>query len=513
VALKKTQALAAIKNYDEALELLTRLENQTASADARVELFTQEGTLRLAKGDAAGAWEAFKKATQLDPQWINLDVEGCENMARAAMLTGNLGPARTYVEFINRNFVHREDDKKIQLGLLFAEIQLRQGDLKNAEDNYASLFSLLRDSPKGLPILKQILDKRPQDLVNGEGHYCMLLWHRGQIPQAMAELDRSYQQCLREGVSHDDLQGPIESIVPSFMEYAVRKSRPFDVVTVWKLYGNIIKTNPLRWRCMIPLAESLERTELPREALTVIDQLKQESRLTAPVLDSPWLKLREARLRIKLGEVQQAIPILEGLLGGCHDAELTAQTYGQLAEAYRLSNRLLEAAQAFQSLANLPGITPTERGNALLQAGDIFMRKGMTVQAIELSLEGLIFEKELLEKSKEPGWDLGTGTALRLQLAKAYAAHADDKRARIVLEDILQRPELLADVKSEARLMLGDSLLKLGRKGEAIRIYQAAVEDGGTAANLWKDAAGQRLKTIDWDRAHPLWKINPNSGS
>lgn len=506
--LLKVQALTAKRAYDDALALIAKLQGEVTKLDTRVELFTREGTIRMTKGDAPGAWAAFQKANQLDPQWINLDVDACENMARAAMETGHLDQARSYIEYITKYFTHRDDDKRMRLLLLFAEVQTRQGDIKSAEESYATILSSLRDSERGNAIMKQMMMLESSDLIKSESQYCMLLWRRGKVNQAMRELNRSYQDCLRGGLTADQLQAPIESIVPTFMDFAVRTDRPFEAVSAWRTFAPLIKNPAARRRCLIPLAEALEKLKFPREALGVIRQIKALDPPPADAsLSDPCMSLQEARLNLALGQPVRAIPILERLLGKTSDPTYTMEACEQLSEAYKQNNQPLEAAQAYQSLANTPGIAATRRGTALLKAGEIFMQRSMPVQAVEIGLKSLIFEKEVLDQNKGNGWDAQTGSNLRLMLARAYTAREDYARARIILGDLLRRPALSAEDKAQARLMLGDGALRLGHPQEALQIYQQTDQDDATPP-LWKNAARDRLKTFDWDRDHPQWTIN-----
>jgi hypothetical protein len=485
--------------------MVAALDQQATDTETRLALRLREGSIRLDKGDAAGALASYEEASKLDPKWIDLDLEGGSAMARAALAAGRLDRARALAESMINDASYQNEDQRVQLALLYADILARQGDLSTAEEMYAKLLIEVGQTPKGAAIQKKMMDLHPQDMIEGVGHYCTLLWRRGQIRPAMAELNHAYQQSLRGGVSTAPLAEAIEQIVPSFMEDAVPSGHASEALQAWNAYGQSIKSPTQARRCALALADALEALGLDEVALDHTIQLRQE---TPPGEGSTAarLALKQARLLNKLERPAEALPLLETLDGSCKDPALLAQIDQQLATACLKTGQPLEAAQVWQNLSRRPGVAPKAAGEALAHAGELFLDQGLPVQTLELGLQGLLLEKQWLEQPAVGAWDPATGNALRLMLARAYQARGDFLRAMIVLDDASKRSGLTRDEKAQATLMMGDCRRRLGQGEAAVQAYQALAGDPG-APGPWRASAGQWLKVLAWDRDNPQWKI------
>ena len=509
--LLKIQTLGALRDYGQALALGQGIEQKISDPGSLVKFYVQEGTIRLDQGDAEGAWGAFEKATAVDPKWTSMDPAGCENMAKAALQSNRLAQAREYLEYLNQSFPHRGDSEAIKLSLLYADVLARQGDTATAEATYAELLIGLGATNQGAAIQKRMLQLHPDVMTEGEGRYCMLLWRQGKIKEAMKELNRAYQQCLREGIPTTSLDPLVSTILPPFMERSAALKQSLEVVQGWRIYNHTIKDLKVRRRCQKPLADALEDLGLYRDAIDLIEQLRQDS-VTSTSLASSDLDLQEARLHRLKGSPKKAIPLLEGVLALNSEPAMEQSIYQELAKVYLANGQPLEAAQAYQSLANTAGVDSPAMGDALLQAGEIFLKQGMPMQTIELALKALIYERQMHEQMSEAGWPASTGIALRLILARAYLAREDTAREAIILEDILKQPKLTKEEKAQARLMLGDAYRMMGRTIEAEQIYQEQAGDDKTP-EPWRGTASQALKVIQWNREHPQWKVKDQTAS
>lgn len=501
--LMRIACLERMRRYPQALQLIAQAGAQTSSTAQRASLLVKEGTMRTGMGDYAGAWEAYKRATEIDPKWISLDMEGGKSFARTALETNHLTDARIAVEFIIDSF--SSDEEKVRLLLLYAEILVRQGDLRTAEDIYYTMLRNIERTAKGAEVRKKMLSLYPNEMLDGQGRYCTLLAREGKVAEAMSELNKAYNTYLREGGPVDRLDPAMQVVVPLYMEYAMAHRNPYEVVKIWKYFGHsAAKNEPLRRRCLAPLADALEALDLNKEALQIVSELR-EDRPTSGTASPLDLAIQDARLRLKNGSPERAAQLLEDLQTMDGGPDRQAAIGELLVEAYQKANRPLEAAQALQALAEAPGVAPARRSEALLQAGEIFLERKMPAQTVELGLKCLLREKQELEKAQAQEGDPPDpvrANALRLLLARAYQASGDMARERVVLEDFLARPGITPEQKTRAEIMLSDNQRLSGQLDDVERLYQAVKGDAAADAD-WRKAADQMQRMLDWNRRHP----------
>jgi predicted Zn-dependent protease len=321
----------------------------------------------------------------------------------------------------------------------------------------------------------------------------------------MAELHRAQQQGIRNGLDTRGLEPLMEKIVPPFMAEAIEDRRPFDAVQAWRLYGGKLRDVAVRNRCQRPLATALASLGLNREAMEIIKRLKQAG------MEDPGLARIEAEMLLEQGDAAEAVELLEPLASARQDAERAA-TLRLLARANERLNRPLAAAQALQALARTPGLEPDELGETLMRAGNLFTRQGMPVQAIELGLQGLVYEREQAKRSPTAGWKPTVGNGLGLMLARAYATRNDVGRSALVLNALLARPWLTPEQTAEARWMLARADAQLGRQKESAATLTQLIKDEKTPA-LWRAAATDAQALNTWDEKNPTWAMNPVAAS
>lgn len=496
----RIQALESLHRYDAALAALKLALEHAATTSEKANLMIREGCIKTVSKDYKGAWTSFHEANRLSPNWLASNMEAAKSVTRTAMEVGQLDQAlQTVTYLINSQYF--ADEELWNLTLLYAEILTRQKDLKMAENVYFLLFRKAAQTAKGIDVRKKMLEIYPNDLVDSEGRYCMVLVEKGKIPQAMNELNRAYIEALHDGAPATRLEPAMQLVVPLYLDYAVAHDMPIEAINTWKYYSHATSSAPLRRRCLAPLADAFEKLELYDEALPLIRELRGD-RPTNGTATPPELLLQEARLEVRLKNPARGIPLLEGLQQTGFAPQRQLELYDLLADAYLKAGRPLEAAQALQTLADIGGCPPSRRNEALCQAGEIFLGKGMPRQTIELGLKGLIFEKQALEKSANATDNAAGGHALRLMLAKAYLACGDPARQRIVLEDLLRRPGLPVEQKTLAEIMLSNNQRQNGQLPDVEQLYQAIKNDPAADAD-WRKSADQMQRIMDWNRRHP----------
>lgn len=499
------QSLEAMHNYDQALTAIKSAIAQTSATGQQVKLLVKAGDILAAKADYPAAWASYQQASTLDPKFLNLYVKSGLGLVRTALETGHLEEAKAAV-LITFNFY--EDEDLVNLSLLYAEVLRRLGNVDAAEEAYFTTLRSIETRPNGPEILQRMYKRYPDELLAGESRYGMLFLQTGQVRESMAELKRAYDTAQREGLPLARLETAFQSVLPIFMEQSVSRDRPSDAFEAWRAYHHLATSDTLRRRCLFPLARALEKLNLYTDALKVVRELR-ENTTTSDTVAPGDLALQEGRLLLKSGAAAQAVPLLEELQRQEPDGERQTALYALLAEAYLKANMSLEAAQALQSLAALPGVPIDRRIDNLRQAGEIFLQNAMPVQSIELGLKGLLQEKQAQEKPSPPTLDPAGGNALRLMLAKAYQAHGEVNRQQIVLDDLLRRPGVTPEQKAEIQILLSGSQRQEGRISDAEEIYKAVAADPAAEAN-WRDSATQMQKMIEWNRKHPDQLIDLN---
>ncbi len=487
-----------------ALDVLAKLTPQLADDAGRLRALLLRGRAQVALQRPEEAWQTFREALALDPQWINVERDALEALVEAAIATDRLELARQYIEFLNSSFTFENDERRLRLVLLYADVLARQGDEKTAVSVYNKILARLGDSAKGAEIQRRLYRNYPGDVTAGERNLCRLLFQRGQLVEAMRELDRAWRQCLREGIDVGPLADAARDILPPFMERQQAMGHDYDVMQAWRLYGRVIADSATRRRCWRPLAASLDKLGLTTEALRTIDELlrlgvdseAEERRLVAAA----------ARLRLEQGDPQSALSDFETLLEQPIDESLRLEVTRNLARAYQLLDRPLEAAQTWQLVASSPYAAPSLVGHALTEAGRIFLDSGMHEQSLELALKGLVYEKQSADAKAPAPWEAAVSLALRLQLARSYEAAGDDARMTIALEDLLARPGLDPSTMAPARLMLAAGRRRLGQPQEALSLYEKVAADR-TTPEPWHTFAQVTLRALRWDLTHPAWPI------
>ena len=469
-----------------------------------------EGQALVMQDKFQEAWDRFGQADMLFQDWEALRPDPAELKARAALHLEKYQQAREILENISINFPYREQDKRIRAGLLYIEVLARQGDVIKAEQFYYDIFHNMAETPRGREILEELYRLHPHELLDGQGHYCKLLMRQGKIREAMKELDRAYNQCLKEGVGTQGLEPVIEVVVPAYLEHASQAGNNYDIVQIWWLYGRQIADKDTRLHCQGLLAQAYENLGLNSEALHLTEQLR--GALPSPSLPSPVeMNLRQSRLLIKNGRIKEAIPGLESLVPEARDWPTLQEVYGLLAEAYADNGQDLESAQAWQTLSQTPDLPPEKLGRALINAGEVFLDHGMTTQTLELGLKGLIHEKELVERTAADAaiadpWGNSTGQRLRSMLGKTYCERGDYGRAIIVLGDLLAQPDLAGEERSGVMMQLADCHRHVGELTQALDLYEQLAGSDKTPP-IWRKTATQWRDNIRWNLDHPGWAI------
>lgn len=503
--LMRIQALDSLRRYQSALVAVQEALKTSATNSERANLYVREGNIKTSMGNYTGAWDSFVEATRANPEWLPSNLDGAKALARAAMESGRYDYARKTVTYLIDSKYFAEEEQW-NLTLLYAEILTRQKDLKFAEEVYFVLFRMAQ-TEKGKDVRRKMLAVYPNDLVDSEGRYCILLVMQGKVPQAMNELNRAYFEALHDGAPAERLAPAMQVVVPLYLDYAVAHDMPIEAINTWKYYSHATSSAPLRRRCLAPLSAAFEKIELYNEALPLVRELRHDLATTTSTLSALDLEIAEARLEIKLKNPGAAIPLLEGIQQARTAPEHQGELYELLADAYQKSGRPLEAAQALQSLADIGGIALARRNEILCQAGEIFLGKGMPRQTIELGLKGLLFEKQALEKASGLGDDAAGGYALRLMLAKAYLATGDLARQHIVLEDLLRRTGLSVEQKTLAEIMLSNNQRQTDQLSDVEQLYQTIRNDPAADAD-WRKSAEQMQRIMDWNRRHPDQQID-----
>jgi tetratricopeptide (TPR) repeat protein len=499
-ALLKARLLALVGQENEALRLLERLDKQDLGIAEQVEVAKLIGAVRLQTGDAEGAWKSYERATALDPGWTNLDFGNWEKLAIAARDTGHYRQAASHVQELLRNYGNRDKSENYKLLLLHAELLERLGDTDVAEQTYATVLREFGKSLSGAEIQSKTRKQFPLEVLQSEGRYCMILWRRGKYAQAMGELHRTHNHCLREGIDPKPLQPIIETVLPDFMRSALEENQPFETAQAWRLYNHFVEAPKQREACLDPLGEGLERLGLYPEAL----QLMHQHRGAQPTAERV---LREGRLLLVAGEVEKARVLLEKPLPTLATRTQQAEADFLLAKVYGRLGEPLQAAQAFQAVAENPHAPIEDRGTAFLTAGNLFLDAGLPLQSIELGIKAIMLEGDA-RNNDPPAWNAATGNALRLMLAQSYLARGDTPRGDILLEYYLARPEGSAGDRAMARLLAAQTRRRLGRLEDAIAHCQAVLDNEATP-RLYADQARTLIKLLAWDKDHPRWAIFP----
>ena len=511
VELLRVQALRAARKTNPALKQIQALLAGAAlpngvelSNEQRVELLLDRGDILTETGQFEAAWQAYQEARKIDPAWLSLNPDSGELMALAAAEIGELTTARQTLEYINQHFSYREDERKVALALQFADVLERLGDLDAAEGTYAALLAELGDTPKGAAVERRMLKVFPDRVVGGETRYCRLLWRRGKLTQAMTELDRVWNLCLREGISTEPLRELVGKIVPDFIAFCARHDQPFAAVQAWNLYQASIGNSAARQSCMPPLIESLALLNLNDEALRQL--LLYEQHATADAEDSARLALLKAQLLSRLERTVEAIELIEKNLARIDDPDQSAKALRLLAEAYSAEDRPLEAAQAWQALAEVNPADSTTVGEASLRAGEIFLEQAMPLQAMEIGLKALFHEQQHLDQGLPVTWAPEVRDGLLLMLAKAYRARGDQQRALILLDEYLARPSITAGEAAFARRMVAECHREAGRLDASRAAYEAILADERAPAP-WPQIARRALDELSWNEQNPQWSI------
>ena len=508
----KARTMSEMGQNEQALKLTPVLASKATTTDDKVKAHLLAGAIQLKMGNYEASWKDYQVANELDPEWMQLD-QGMENfgsMIKAAMEAGDLDAAFRYSQYLKAflNQSNVEGDEFYRFGVLFADILDRMGDSETASDTYRLFLKEFEKNPTGAAVQQTVFRDHKQIQVESEQRYCMLLWRQGKVREAMAELARAYDQCIREEIDLEPLLPLVETILPTFMREAIANRQYFDSARAWQYYGHKIPSDGTRLECLALLVEAFEGLGLDEDALKLVTLLiKEGPSPNLPPMEQ--LRITEADLYIKTNRAASAIPDLEKLVDSVNDPDLKIRTYRSLARAYLENDQTLEAAQALQTLAAMPNVDAPLLGESLLQAGSIFLDRGMAQQATEVGLKCLILEKQRLEQGLDSGWSATTGNSIRLMLARSYIGRRDFVRSAIMLDDLLDRPNLAPENRAMAQTMLGESLRRSGRLTEASKVYASAIKPD--VPQLLQDNARRELKILEWDRDHPQWRVGPEA--
>ncbi|MEN6626561.1 MAG: hypothetical protein ABFD69_10070 [Candidatus Sumerlaeia bacterium] len=504
-SLLAARTMIAERHFGDALALLDSIDPRLLDGPTNLQAALCRGMAFVGSGLNDRAWQSFEEATRIDPQWTRSEPDSLEALVEAALSTGRLDQARKYIEFMNDVFGADRDDRRMRLLLLYAEVLAAKGDEQTAIEAYNQILVRLGQTAKGAEVQRRLLAMHPESIVRGEQRYCLLLWQRGEIQQAMIELDRAWKQCLREGIDTRPLEDAARSILPSFMELALQTGHPYDAMEGWRLYGHCIGKPEDRRRCFRPLLDAFEHLGLYHEALRTI-QLMEDGGAGPNDPASLRFAIQAARINYRLGDYVLTISRLEGILAEDLPDDLRRDAYEYLARSYAAAGRPLDAAQAWQLLASTPGLDSNLLAAALTESGHLFLHAGMPLQTIELALRGLVNEKQSVAAGREP-WPVKTSIDLRLMLAQAYSEKGDLPRATIAVEDLLAQNELQPEIQAQARLLLASCRKRLNQTREALEVYESVAKDARTPAP-WRHYAQVIANTIRWDLSHPNWKLD-----
>jgi hypothetical protein len=495
----RAKCLSEAGKTRESLATLDELARLPLGANARLEVAKLKGSILLAADDAEGAWKAYGEASAIDSRWMYQDYGAWEKLARAAHDTGHYKESMESVQELLRNYAYRDKSENYKLLLLHADLLEKLGETDVAEKTYETVLQEFGRTPMGADIQRDARQRFPEDVLQSEGRFCMLLWKEGKIVPAMTELNRVQAICLKEGIDRRPLGPIVTTILPDFMRAALAVDKPFETIQGWRLLGDRVQDPLKRGACLEALGEAMERMGLYREALAQIDS-KPASSLT------PDETIRRARLLSRLGRPAESMALLEHPLPASAAFGQQAQADALLAEAYRQLGMPLLAAQAFQTVVERPDAVGEQRGQAALAAGQLFLDNRMPLQAIEIGVEALLLENDVL-KAKHAPWNAATSRALRLMLARAFYERADLKRAGLLLQDCLDLPDgLSAEDVALARMLSAQCQQRLGHPAAARAACQAILADKNSP-RLYSGQARQMQALLDWDAQRPQWAV------
>ena len=504
VAMLRAEMLQGARKFPEALKQIDTLLESKPDAWSQAPLLLAKAAVLEQQGETTKAWDAYTSATQLDANWISLDVDAAMRMARLGLETQHLEAARAAVEYLRANFSFRgRPEVGVELMLLYARILAAQGEHATAEQyfrKYLTANEVTTDTATSDTLQAELLKLNPAEVAASKQRYCELLWTENRFREAMAEFDRTYTQSIQGGIDTRALNELAGKIVPSFMQYSVAIGQPGDAAEAWRRFGELVTAPAARGECLQPLAEALAELGLYEQALTTLDKLP------APACDYPSTQLKRAKVLAAMGRHAEALKEATQILPALQDGAYRAQGQELQAACYEALGRPLEAAQAWRALASEDSIAGQRRGEVLLRAGDLFLKAGAPDQAISTGLNGLLREQEAAAKHIEPGWDQATASGLRMVLARGFLAQRDDARARMVLQDYIARPATPAEERAEAGVMLGDIERRLGDNKQAAAAYKAVAEDTN-APELWRGIARQNAATLEWNAEKPQWAV------
>lgn len=487
----------------------TALEDKLLAAspttDDLVDNYLLIGQMRHISGDAEGAWEMFLKATEINPNWQTLSPEATEAAAYAAYDLEKYDNAQYLINFIFNYYPNMDDEQTVKLTMFLAEVLAKRGDYDQAETIYATLLSSYPGKQgQTNALVQKMIDRYPDELSQAEERYAKLLMRKGKIRKAMLELDRAYNQSIREGIDPSPLMPLFDQIVPAFMRTAMRNDYPFDAAEAWNRYNQSIRNPAVRHQCLSELIEALEALGLEVEALEGTEQLLQRvGQENVPPENT--LLLRKGRLLHKLRRFKEAIAVLEPLVDAPITQPMLAEVYELLGSSYEHLDRDLEAAQMYQAKGDLSVLDSDELGEAWLRAAQIFLEQGQARQCRELCLKAMIHERDMLATWGH-GWQNEMGSWFASLLADSFVEEADYPRAEIMLRAYLEREGLADADRMLAQLKLANVLYHLNKKTEARELYgQLASTDEGN--KILQQLSQYNANIMDWNEEHPYWEI------
>ncbi|MCH8333552.1 ATP-dependent Clp protease ATP-binding subunit, partial [Candidatus Sumerlaeota bacterium] len=516
VEFELVRAYTLTNRPEEAMTVLRALEDDGGDAQSELRIAELKGMILQSLGRDQDAWEAYQRATEIDPLWWRRDAGRAESYARAADKTGEMAQAERAYFFA----VHSFEEKVWTMPgmfLSYADLLRRLGDGarrrgmtdealafdRDARHWYRRILGLLGEESSE-SALRSEAQRRLREYYGAEiasGKASLGLFHmsRGEVIQAMAQLQGAYEENVLSGAGSAPVREAVNEIVEPYMSWAVRQGLWHEVIGAWELFGRELQESHARNAALSYLATSLSSVGLDARSLLIIeDLLQKEEGSGIPTKD--LLRVRRAEILSRLGRGEEVIEPLKELSERDSITNVRTDALRVLAGVYADMGRNLEAAQALEELASGSDLAADERGNVWARAGNIYLEESMTDHAIEIGLRALILEDEHQGNSSSPLWDVAVGNRLRLMLGRAFYEQGDFERASITLRDYLNRDGLHPGEKGMGGYLLSASQRLRGEVADARTTLENAQSDF-SIPEIWRKASAEALATLQWEEA------------
>ena len=516
VEFELVRAYTLTNRPEEAMTVLRALEDDGGDAQSELRIAELKGMILQSLGRDQDAWEAYQRATEIDPLWWRRDAGRAESYARAADKTGEMAQAERAYFFAVHSF---EEEVWTMPGMFlsYADLLRHLGDGarrrgmtdealafdRDARHWYRRILGLLGEESSESAVRSEAQRRLRQyygaEIASGKASLGLFHMSRGEVIQAMAQLQGAYEENVLSGAGSASVREAVNEIVEPYMSWAVRQGLWHEVIGAWELFGRELQEGHARNAALSYLATSLFSVGLDARSLLIIeDLLQKEEGSGIPTKD--LLRVRRAEILSRLGRGEEVVGPLEELTKRDSITNVRTDALRVLAGVYADMGRNLEAAQALEELASGSDLTADERGNVWARAGNIYLEESMTDHAIEIGLRALILEDEHQGNSSSPLWDVAVGNRLRLMLGRAFYEQGDFERASITLRDYLERDGLHPGEKGMGGYLLGASQRLRGEVADARTTLENAQSDF-SIPEIWRKASSQALATLLWEEA------------